>query len=197
MTGRTVRRTAAALALALALAVPGAAAARASRSPADLLARHAERLGLDAETQAAIQAIVDDWGTRDAALREEIERARERLHELLARRDPDEAAVLAQQDALAALYAETHRRRLIATLRIHERLTPEQREELVRIRMEEGPPQRVPSRGACREELQSRCAGARGPAALRCLAEHWEDLGEGCRDVLERVGEEPWDGPGR
>jgi Spy/CpxP family protein refolding chaperone len=197
MTWDAIRRAVAALGLGLALAAPVAAGARPPGHPGDLLARHAERLGLDAETQAAIQEIVDDWGTRDAELRDEIERARARLHELLAQKDTDEAAVLAQQDALAALYAESHRRRLIATLRIHERLTPEQREELVRIRSEEGPPHRVPSRGACRDDLQSRCAGAAGAAALRCLAEHWDDLDADCRDVLERVGREPWDGPGR
>jgi Spy/CpxP family protein refolding chaperone len=194
MSWNHVRRGAAVLGVALALAAaPLAALAESPEGPDDLVARHARRLGLDAATQAAIAHVVDEWGVRDEALREEIRLARERLHELLTRSQPDEEAVLAQQDAMAALYAETHRNRLIATLRIHERLTPEQREELVRIRTEEGPPRRFHSRGVCRADLHERCPDAAEPgsAALRCLAEHWDALAEDCQRALARVGEEP------
>jgi Spy/CpxP family protein refolding chaperone len=110
------------------------------RSPAGFIGEHAERLGLDAETRAAIQEISRESRATEDELRERIHAAHEHMRELLDADAPDESAVMAQADVIGALELEAHKERLAAMLRIRERLTPEQRAELVRIREELGPP---------------------------------------------------------
>jgi Spy/CpxP family protein refolding chaperone len=101
-----------------------------------VLEEHAERLGLDAETRAAIRAIAD-------ASRETADAHRARLHELHAemreilRHDtPDEAAVMRQADAIGAAETEERKHRLRTMLEIRALLTPAQREALVEIHEE-------------------------------------------------------------
>jgi Spy/CpxP family protein refolding chaperone len=120
-----------AIALALATALAPAAEARPRRSPAEHVARHAEQLGLDAEAQSALAAIVAESDAGEQAARQEIRAARERMRELLSSAELDRAAVLAQADALDALHAKAQRQRLEAVLRNPERLTPALRRALV------------------------------------------------------------------
>jgi Spy/CpxP family protein refolding chaperone len=178
------------LGVALALLVASLAAPAGARppggrgGPGQFVARHAERLGLDADTQAAIERIVAESETREEALRGRIAAARERMRELLDAPDASRDAVMRQADELDALHAESHRNRLDAMLSIHEQLTPAQREALVRLRDEERPRRRGPM-GPCRAELREHCPDATdGPARLRCLADRWAELPEPCRDAF-------------
>jgi Spy/CpxP family protein refolding chaperone len=171
------------------LAMPLAAGARPPGSRGPSVTRHLEQLGLDADTRAAVQQILDESESQEQALRERKRQTRERMHELLSRPTMDRDAVMRQAEALDALHAELHRIRLDAILRIHERLTPAQREELVRIRERErgkhgrrgfhGP------LGRCTGDVRRLCAeAADGRAALGCLANRWEELDDSCREAF-------------
>lgn len=176
---------AAVAAIVLAGALPADARGR-HHSPAEHIARHAERLGLDEATQAAIAEIATSSKAADEALEEQMRAARERMRELLSAPETDRDAVMAQADELDALYARMHRNRLEAVLRIHELLTPEQRAELVRIREQERPWKRGRGPlGRCSGDLRAHCADAAdGAAAFRCLADRWDALSEKCRDAV-------------
>lgn len=192
---RTIRlgmaRLAAAVALgaALGLAAAPAADARMRRSPAEHVQRHAEQLGLDAGTRAALEAIVAEAEARDEARRAEMRAARERMRALLSAPEVDRDAIVAQADAFDALKARAHRDRLETILRIHELLTPAQRQALVEIRERERPAERGRGRGPlgrCSADLRAHCADAPdGPAALRCLADRWQALSPPCRHAFD------------
>lgn len=156
------------------------------RAPGEVVARHAEQLGLDAETQAALAHILEESGARHQELREEERAAREQLRALLSAPETDRAAVLAQAEILDALRSRSHRSRLDAILRIHELLTPEQRAALVAIRAAERPWGRGRGPlGGCSRDLRAVCADAPdGPDALRCLADRWEQLSETCHTAV-------------
>jgi Spy/CpxP family protein refolding chaperone len=197
---RIARRGAAALvaALALVLAPAPAADARPRHPPAEHVKRHAAQLGLDAAAQAALEEIVAESEAQERALRGEMRAARKQMRALLSGPELDRAAVAAQADALDALHARSHRRRLDTVLRIHELLTPEQRAALVEIRERDRPWKRGRGPlGRCSADLREQCADAPdGAAALRCLADRWDALSEPCREAVARCrGEEPGDAP--
>ena len=64
--------------------------------PEGLIEEHADRLGLDDEARAAIQAIVDASHERAAELHEDHREARRSLRDLLSEASPDEASVMQQ-----------------------------------------------------------------------------------------------------
>jgi Spy/CpxP family protein refolding chaperone len=104
--------------------------------PERFLDRHADRLGVDADTRAAIQQIVDASAADGERLRAEHEAAREKLHGLLEAEEPDRDAVMAQIDTLGAIHVAERKHRMDTMLRIRALLTPEQRREMVEIRDE-------------------------------------------------------------
>jgi Spy/CpxP family protein refolding chaperone len=165
---------------------------RGDRGPERFIEQHAEELGLSAESLEAIEKIVDDSRARSEALHEELRGEHEALRALLEQEMPDESAVMAQAEAINARKLQAHENRLGAMIAIRHQLTPEQRQELVRIREE-----RV-QRGkklwalrACRDDVGDLCPEAgRGRAALTCLSDNWDELSEECRAVFE-------DGPRR
>lgn len=182
----------------LAFVLLGAAAPAGARpprphdvDPAGEITRHADRLGLDAQTRDAIGEILREAGAHRDALEAERRAARERLRALLSETAPSEEAVMQQVDALGALETAAHKDRLRAMMRIRALLSPEQRAELVRIR-EEQPGRRGRFR-RCAEDLQRHCADARGADALRCLAANWDELAPGCRDAIDRLAGPPRD----
>jgi Spy/CpxP family protein refolding chaperone len=180
----------AAVLLVLAMRPPPAAQAepRHHHAPGSFAALYAERLGLDAEAQAKIQEIVAQSGVRDRELREELDAARQRIHDLMNEvHHPEEAAIMAQAEAIGAVEAEIHKNRLRAILKIREILSPEQRKELLRMHEEEHPHRRPPGHGieGCRQDLRNLCREEEGRAALSCLDEHWEDLSKACRDAFD------------
>jgi Spy/CpxP family protein refolding chaperone len=165
---------------------------RRHRPPGELVSRHAERLGLDADTQAALERILEESGARYQELKDEKGAAREELGALLSEPEPDRKAILAQAEVVDAPRSRATRHKLEAILRIHELLTPEQRAALVAIRAEERPSKRRRGPlGRCSEDLLAICGDEPdGPASLRCLADHWDALSDSCREAVRDRGDE-------
>jgi Spy/CpxP family protein refolding chaperone len=182
-----VRSLGSVLALVAGLTLAGAADARPpgpGHSFGGMIERHAERLGLSEETRAAIQGIVEASGARDAALHEQLEQAHQRMRELLSGPTPALDAVMSQAEAIGALETGLHKNRLQAILEIRTLLTPEQRDELIRIREER--PRRFHRDNACARDLDELCAQAdSGRAALACLEKRWDELSPPCRESFE------------
>ncbi len=170
--------------------VAAPALARPPRGAPMLALNHAEQLGLDAATQETLQEIVSQSQARNEGLREELRAARREIRKLLETSTPDEAAVMVQADAAAAIEGEMHKNRLQAILDIRALLTPAQREELVRLVAErprrEGRGGHRRGLGACRAEQEQRCPEATdGRAVLGCLQEHWEALASECHEAFD------------
>ncbi len=195
--GRAARALVLGTGLALALAVLSAdlasAEGRQHRAPGEVVARHAERLGLDAGTQAALAGILEESGAQYRELEEEKRFARDELRALLSAPEPDRDAILAQAEIVDALRSRAHRSKLDAILRIHELLTPEQRAALVVIRNEERPWRRGRGPlGRCSADVRALCADVPGGSdALRCLADHWNRVSDACREAVEESRNEP------
>jgi Spy/CpxP family protein refolding chaperone len=154
--------------------------------PGRFIERHAERLGLDAETLEAIQKISDESRERGEELRIELRDAHRAMRDLLSGEAPDEPAVLQQAESIGELELEERKNRLRAMIRIRGLLTPEQREELMRMREELGPRGRRGPLGGCQKDLRGVCREAElGRPALQCLSQHWDELSEECRSMLE------------
>lgn len=133
-------RLGAALALVAALALAGAASADPpddERPPGGLVSRNAERLGLQGDSLAAVQAVINASGARHADLLAKLETARAAMRELLTQPVPDSKAVMAQADAIGAIETEIHKNRLQAIMEIRALLTPDQRKMLLALRDEE------------------------------------------------------------
>jgi Spy/CpxP family protein refolding chaperone len=160
--------------------------------PDRFIAYHAEELGLSGDTLDAIEKIVDESRARSETLREELRGEYEALHELLTQEMPDESAVMAQAEVVDALKLEAHKNRLRALIAIRSQLTPEQRQELIRIREERMPRGRKHgAMGTCQDDVAKLCPEAEpGRAALECLSGNWDALSEECRAAFE-------DGPRR
>ena len=196
-TGRPARALALGAGLVLGLTLLSAdlatAEKRRHRAPGELVSRHAERLGLDAATQAELAQILEESGAQYRELKEEKRAAREDLRALLSAPEPDREAILAQADVVDALRSRAHHSKLDAILRIHELLTPDQRAALVAIRNEERPWRRGRGPlGRCSADLRAICADVPdGPDALRCLADHWDRVSDACREAVEESRHEP------
>jgi len=168
--------------------------------PDRFIARHAEELGLGAETVEAIEKIVDESHARAETLHDQLRGEYDKMHQLLAQDMPDEAAVMAQAEVIDGLKLEAHKNRLRALIAIRSQLTPEQRQELIRIREERMPPGwKGGPMARCGDDIASLCPDAkRGPEALGCLSSNWSELSEGCRAAFEggprrEFGPRPWD----
>jgi Spy/CpxP family protein refolding chaperone len=99
----------------------------------DLLERHAERLGLDAETLASIRAVEDASHPEHERLADALHALRREMREKLGEDAPDREAVMALADRIGAAETELDKHRLSTLLEIRSLLTPEQRKELVEI----------------------------------------------------------------
>jgi Spy/CpxP family protein refolding chaperone len=108
--------------------------------PEHLIEENADRLGIDDDTRDAIRKIAEASRERSDALSERLHAAHEEMRHLLDADEPDEDAVMAQAEAIGALHVDKHKNRLRALLEIRALLTPEQRQELVKLREEMGPP---------------------------------------------------------
>lgn len=193
MTWRRIRCTMfGAIALLAGLLAAPPSLARSAEGPDGFLARHAERLGLDAETRDAIGEIVRAAAARSEELRRSAREARKRLRDELSRPDAGREAVRAAAAEVDRSLAALHQSRLEAILDIHALLTPAQREELVRIRAEES---RRGRHAGCAADLADSCPdAAAGPAQLRCLADRFDALSPGCRASIQRLSRGPRSG---
>lgn len=146
----------------------------------------AAALGLEAESRAELGAVTKRAGER-RKLREmkkhEFYRSLEKLFEEPL---PDQEAVMAQVDELAALAAQSHRDWATTRLEMRRLLSPEQREKLVKLKTERRQDRRARLRAACGADLEARCSKLDAPERFQCLARHREELSDGCRDALRR-----------
>jgi Spy/CpxP family protein refolding chaperone len=101
-----------------------------------VLEEHAERLALDADTQAAIRAIADASRAEADAHRARLRELHVQMRELLRGDAPDVDAVMRQADAIGAAETQEAKHRLRTMLEIRALLTPAQREALVEIHQE-------------------------------------------------------------
>jgi Spy/CpxP family protein refolding chaperone len=98
-----------------------------------VLEKHAERLGLDAESRAEIRRIADASREAEEAHRDRLRELREQMREILRQDTPDEDAVMRQADEIGAAETAEQKHRLRTMLEIRALLTPAQRAELVKI----------------------------------------------------------------
>jgi Spy/CpxP family protein refolding chaperone len=98
-----------------------------------ILERHAAELGLSDAVREQVHAIAAEAEQQEAPLREALRTQREALHGLLAQDAPDPEAVLQQAELLGAAETEMHKQRLRTLLAVRALLTPEQRQQLVKI----------------------------------------------------------------
>jgi Spy/CpxP family protein refolding chaperone len=153
-----------------------------------------ERLDLDADTEAAVEAAIEENRSQAQALRDEIREARRALHDLLSQEMPDEAAVMAHAQALGDLETNEMKHRLAALLQIRALLTPAQRAEMVEMRHKH----RASIVEACEADVEAFCSDAGNPReALRCLKRNTEELSDECREALPSRGRGRGPGHGR
>jgi Spy/CpxP family protein refolding chaperone len=98
-----------------------------------VLERHADELGLDAATRAAIRAIAAKAREDEAPLDEERRALHEEMRQLLDGESPKLEDVMQAADRIGAAETELKKRRLRTMLEVRALLTPEQREKLVKI----------------------------------------------------------------
>jgi Spy/CpxP family protein refolding chaperone len=133
------------------VSLPDSAVARPPGLPPDHGARLeqlVEALGLDEATLAKVQQIIDASKAEHQELRQRLRKAGRQMHALLEQENPDEAAVMAQADAIGALKIEAQKHRLRTMLKVRAFLTPEQRAkllEMLRARRSCKLPEKLPS----------------------------------------------------
>ncbi len=101
-----------------------------------ILERYADRLKLDEATQARIQTIAETARAGEQQIREHLRPLREEMRQLLKQDIPDEAAVMRQAERIGELQTQLSKQRLHTMLQIRALLTPEQRQEMVKIHEE-------------------------------------------------------------
>ena len=115
---------------------PGGPGKQRPGSPHIMFEKHADRLGLNAETLKQIRAISEKAKEESSDLRTKFREARTIMHKLLSAEAPDKAAVMKQAEAMGEIMTGIRKHRLAALLDIRALLTPEQRQELIKIREE-------------------------------------------------------------
>lgn len=95
--------------------------------PHEMIRKHADELGIDAETVETVVAIAEEARERMEALRRTKHEAARTLRQLLSEDSPDRQAVMAQVDRLSEAEAEEKKHHLTVLMDIREQLTTEQR----------------------------------------------------------------------
>jgi len=117
---------------------PGGARGPGRRPPPfdDVLERNAGRLGLDERTRSEVRGIADAAREESRGIEAGLRPLHDEMRKLLDQEAPDLDGVLRQADRIGAAETELSKLRLRTMLRIRGLLTPEQRQELVRIHEE-------------------------------------------------------------
>ena len=102
------------------------------------LERLVEELGLDAQTLAQVDAIIDASRGKQRPLRRQLRAARRQMRSLLEAEEPQEAELLEQADRIGGLRTELRKEQLKTMLRVRALLSPEQRAKLLE-RLNKGP----------------------------------------------------------
>ena len=95
------------------------------------LERLVEELGLDAQTLAQVDAIIDASREKKRTLRRQLREARKQMRSLLEAEEPQEAELLEQTDRIGGLRTELRKEQLKTMLRVRALLSPEQRAKLL------------------------------------------------------------------
>lgn len=104
------------------------------RPPIDnLLERHADELGLDADLRTTIRAIAAESRKDEEPVAEQLRALHEEMRQLLDGESPKLDDVMEWADRIGAAETELKKRRLRTMLEIRALLTPEQRQKLVQI----------------------------------------------------------------
>lgn len=155
------------------------------RDPGAFIEENAEALGLEGETLSAIRSIVEQSKAKGDQLHARLHELREEMKALLAQSAPDEATVMKQIETIGAVETEMHKHRLGTMLEIRALLTPEQREEMTRLRDESRGRWRHALRDACESDLETLCPDATDRwSRKQCLRDQRENVSEACRDAL-------------
>ena len=99
----------------------------------DVLERHADELGLDADTVARIHAIAEKSREAEKPLADQLRSLHQAMREMLEADAPKLDDVMQQADRIGALETELRKARLSTMLEIRALLSPEQRQKLVQI----------------------------------------------------------------
>jgi len=102
----------------------------------DVLERNAGRLGLDERTRSEIRGIADAAREESRGAEAGLRALHDEMRKLLDQEAPELDGVLRQADRIGATETELSKLRLRTMIRIRGLLTPEQRQELVRIHEE-------------------------------------------------------------
>ena len=167
--------------------------------PHIMFEKHAERLGLDAETLTQIRGISERAKEESSELHTKFREAKTTMRKLLSAEAPDKAAVMQQAEVMSEIMTSIRKIRLTALLDIRALLTPEQRQELIKIR-EERRSQRThrDSRGPRAMDLDSRMSKLterlglteKQQAEIRSILEHKTQKMQAMRDEARRLRQE-------
>jgi len=154
--------------------------------PGAFIEENAEALNLDDETLSAIRGIVEaSKGTGDQ-LHAKLRELHEGMKALLSQDAPDESAVMKQVDSIGVAEVEMHKHRLGTMLEIRALLTPEQREEMTRLREASRGHWKHALLEACEADLETLCPEAEDRwSRKQCLREQREKVSTACRDALK------------
>ncbi len=170
---------------AVSFARPPFESAEPHHDPGAFIEENAEALNLDDETLSAIRNIVEESREAGDQLHAELRELHHGMRELLSQSSPDESAVMQRVETIGAVETKMHKHRLGTMLEIRALLTPEQREELVRIREQSRGRWRHALLEACEADLAAVCPDAEERSSRRqCLHEHREELSTGCQDAI-------------
>ncbi|HTY17001.1 MAG TPA: periplasmic heavy metal sensor [Myxococcota bacterium] len=99
----------------------------------DVLERHADELGLDADTLARIHAIAEKARVAEQPLAEQLRSLHDAMRTMLQADSPKVDDVMQQADRIGALETELRKARLSTMLEIRSLLTADQRQKLVQL----------------------------------------------------------------
>jgi Spy/CpxP family protein refolding chaperone len=98
-----------------------------------VLERHADELGLDADTLARIHAIAEKAREAEQPLAQQLHSLHDAMRTMLEADSPKVDDVMQQADRIGVLETELRKARLSTMLEIRALLTPEQRQKLVQL----------------------------------------------------------------
>ncbi|MFQ5657468.1 MAG: periplasmic heavy metal sensor [Candidatus Methylomirabilales bacterium] len=146
MLGNTLTKVGIVAVLLLGLALPHSGLANRDRlggpggyhrgGPQFLFEKHAERLGLDGKTLEQIRAISEAAKGQSSELHTKFREAKTTMRKLLSAETPDKTAVMKQAEIMGAIKTDLRKHKLATILEIRALLTPEQRQELIKMRKE-------------------------------------------------------------
>jgi Spy/CpxP family protein refolding chaperone len=156
------------------------------RDPGAFIEENAEALDLDDETLVTIRSIVEESKGEGDQFHAKLRELHEEMKTLLSQGTPDESTVMKQIETIGAVETEMQKHRLGTMLKIRALLTPEQREEMIRLRDESRGRWKHALRDACEADLEALCPDAEDRwSRKQCLRDQRENVSDECRDAIK------------